>query len=107
MTLDDRSFATLADRTLARILDAVERGCDAADAELRDGILTLELDEGGTFVVNKHGPNREIWLSSPRSGAWHFAWNGTVWASTRGPETLEAVLAADLAAATGTEIDLG
>ncbi|MGE0719202.1 MAG: iron donor protein CyaY [Alphaproteobacteria bacterium] len=95
MTLDDAGFATLADRTLERILDAVEGALPDADAELRGGILTIEAN-GGTFVVNKHAPNREIWLSSPVSGAWHFAWDGDAWVSTRGKEQLEAIIRADL-----------
>lgn len=101
MALDDRTFAALADRTLNRVLAAVEAAEPDADGELRDGILTLEIDEIGTFVINKHGPNREVWLSSPRSGAWHFTWDeGTRrWISTRGAESLGGVLSNDLGAA--------
>ena len=101
MALDDRQFAALADRTLQHLLDAVEAGSPAADCELRDGILTIEADGIGTFIVNRHAPNREIWLSSPRSGAWHFGRDAAAgaWVSTRGPERLEAVLSADLGVA--------
>lgn len=98
MSLDERQFAAAADRTLERLLDAVEDALPDADGELRDGILTLEVDGVGTFVVNRHAANREIWLSSPRSGAWHFGWSEAkgAWVSTRGEERLEAVLSADL-----------
>lgn len=96
---DERAFATRADRTIAGLLDRIEAALGEADAELRDGILTVELPDGGTFVINKHAPSREIWLSSPKSGAWHFGWNEAqdAWVSTRGPETLHGVLSADLA----------
>ena len=109
MALDDRTFAALADRTLNRVLAAVEAAEPDADGELRDGILTLEIDEIGTFVINKHGPNREVWLSSPRSGAWHFAWDegAVTWRSTRGLETLVEVLERDLGQALGQKVALG
>jgi len=98
MSLDERQFAAAADRTLQALLDAVEGALPDADGDLRDGILTLEVEGVGTFIVNRHVPNREIWLSSPRSGAWHFGWDGAAgaWVSTRGAERLEAVVSADL-----------
>ncbi|BBK34367.1 frataxin [Stella humosa] len=101
MAIDERTFSALAERTLRHLMDAIEGACPDADCELRDGILTIEVDDTGTFVVNKHAPNREIWLSSPRSGAWHFAPDeaGGRWVSTRGNEVLEDVLSADLGVA--------
>ncbi|MGE0723880.1 MAG: iron donor protein CyaY [Alphaproteobacteria bacterium] len=99
--MTDRDFAARADRALADLMDRIETALDDADVDLTDGILTVELADGATFVVNKHAPNREVWLSSPRSGAWHFAWDEgrSAWVSTRGPETLHGVLSADLAIA--------
>lgn len=32
---------------------------------LQQGVLTLKLGEQGTYVINKQGPNQQIWLSSP------------------------------------------
>ncbi|MBM3601843.1 MAG: iron donor protein CyaY [Alphaproteobacteria bacterium] len=106
MALDDTGFERLADQTLARLSAAVEeRLSDAVDVEQQGGILTLELDDGRQYVINKHGPNRQIWLSSPVSGAWHFAWDEgrKVWLSTREPAVLEELLAGELARATGTD----
>lgn len=108
--MDDREFADRADRTLARLQDALESALsdDDPEIELRGGILTLELDDGRQFVLNKHAPTRQIWLSSPVSGASHFAWDeaDACWRSTRGPDTLEARLAADLAEASGHGVTL-
>ncbi|CUW39270.1 putative Protein implicated in iron transport [Magnetospirillum sp. XM-1] len=86
MSLDESRFASLADPLLERIADAVEDTMDDADADLHAGILTLTLPGIGQYVINKHSPNREIWLSSPRSGAHHFGWNGERWVSTRNAE---------------------
>ena len=40
-----------------------------ADVTLASGVLTLALpDPFGTYVINKQSPNKQIWLSSPKSG---------------------------------------
>lgn len=110
MALDDRRFQTLADDTLDQVMAAVEEACgDRAEVELNAGILTIQPEAGGQFVLNKHGPTKQLWLSSPGSGAWHFAWDegAGAWRSTRGPETLTDILARDLSQAIGKEVALG
>ena len=83
---------------------------DWLEVDLEGGILTIELPDGATYIVNKHAPNREIWLSSPKSGAWHFASGAEGWRSTRpgpaGPVGFPAVLADELAAAAGRQVQL-
>jgi frataxin len=88
--MDESQFQRLADSLLA----ALEEGI-GADAELQGGILTVEGDDG-TWIVNKHAPTRQVWLSSPKSGARHFAWDGKAWIDTRGDAELLAVLSAEL-----------
>jgi frataxin len=35
----------------------------------QDGVLNVKLGNGiGTYVINRQTPNRQIWLSSPKSG---------------------------------------
>ena len=107
--MDASQFESRADATLARLEQALEAAGDGLDIELVGGILTLELEAGGIYQINKHSPNREIWLSSPVSGAWHFAWNEAdrVWRSTRGAERLEDLLGRELSEALGVVIALG
>lgn len=106
--MDERAFEALAGATLDRLADALEQGlADDADVELRGGILTVELEAGGQFVLNRHAPTREVWLSSPVSGASHFARRGEAWISTRGGERLEDVLAGDLERLLGRRPALG
>ena len=63
--MSDSAFESLANSLLA----ALEEGIGAhADAELQGGMLTVE-GEAGTWIVNKHAPTRQIWLSSPQSRA--------------------------------------
>jgi iron-sulfur cluster assembly protein CyaY len=80
---------------------------DRADVDLEEGILTIDLDEGGRYVVNKHVPNRQIWLSSPFSGAAHFDYNPERgWVGTRGGGTLHALLKQEISELTGTSVTL-
>lgn len=108
MALDDSGFARLADAALDRLMAGIEESCPDAEAELESGILTVDLADGGKYVLNKHAPLRQIWLSSPKSGAWHFAYDEAKreWRSTRGPETLPKLLASELSAATGAAVAL-
>lgn len=109
MALDEIAFERLAVATLNRLATALEDGlADHVEVEFQGGILTVELEDGGQYVINKHGPNRQIWLSSPKSGAWHFAWDesGLAWVSTRAPATLDGLLSQELAAATGATVKL-
>ncbi len=107
--MDNSQFESLADATLARVQEAVEAAPGGSlDAEIVSGILTIETESGAKFLLNKHGPNHQIWLSSPVSGAWHFAWSedDQDWISTRGEERLEALLGRELSEAAGDAIDL-
>lgn len=94
-------FEARAQRALRALVD----GLDAAglDVELVDGVVTIETEDGGQYVVNRHGPNRQLWLSSPVSGAWHFDWRDGGWRSTRGGQALDALLGGEL----GVEVTLG
>ena len=104
------------ERRAAEVLDSLfeqieDQLGDWLDVEMTGGILQIELPDGGVYVINKHAPNREIWVSSPKSGAWHFASveagaDGSTWRSTRGTEELTALLAGELAAASGRAVRL-
>ncbi|WP_142848303.1 iron donor protein CyaY [Telmatospirillum sp. J64-1] len=84
MSLDESSFHTIADHFLSEIADRIEDALgDDLDVELQGGILTIELEDGRQFIVNKHAPNRQVWLSSPVSGAWHFGYQDGRWIATK------------------------
>lgn len=105
--MDESAFQAAAEATLGRLYAAIdERLGDDIDAELRGGILTLEFEDGRQYVINKHAPTRQLWLSSPVSGVAHFDYDeaSRSWRSTRGGPPLVERLAAELAAATGRDI---
>jgi frataxin len=105
--MDESAFQAAAETTLTRLYTVIDEtlGGDV-DAELRGGILTLELEDGRQYVINKHAPSKQIWLSSPVSGAAHFDLDAASgeWRSTRGGPPLVARLVAELKAATGRDI---
>ena len=108
--MDASQFESLADDTLTRLQAAIEEQAEGdIDAELAAGILTLELESGAKYLINKHGPNRQIWMASPVSGAWHFAWSegDQAWVSTRGSERLDQLLGGELSQASGHSLNLG
>jgi frataxin len=110
--MDQAGFERQAAALLEGLFDRIEAAFDDLDVDYESGILTLKLPDGRTFLLNKHAPNREIWLSSPVSGAWHFAYDpaALAWRSTRpvsaGPDDLMAMLRGELAALTGLDVDL-
>jgi frataxin len=36
--------------------------------------MTVNFADVGTYVINKQPPNKQIWLSSPKSGPKRFDW---------------------------------
>jgi frataxin len=80
--LDESRFEALADETLERFMDAIDEALgDAMDVD-----------------------NRQIWMSSPKSGATHYKYDPATgrWVSTRGGADLAATLSAELG-----DVDLG
>lgn len=102
-------FETLADGELQHLSERLEEAlADDVDIELQGGILTLEFDDGSQYVINKHAASRQIWLSSPVSGAWHFDHDAArgAWTATRGGRPLRDLLAEELAARAGRPVAL-
>ena len=103
------NFETLAQQTIESLFEATERQLgDVAEVDLEGGILNVELDDGRVYIINKHSPNRQIWLSSPLSGAHHFSFdqNGGVWTSTRDAGQLISLLEDEFTSLKGGPVNL-
>jgi CyaY protein len=103
----ESEFVALADRVLMSIGAALDVAADASDADLdwslNDGILTVDCGAGGKIIVNRHVPNREIWVAA-KSGGFHFRNDAGAWRDTRSGEAVETVLSRLLQAQSGVEI---
>jgi frataxin len=71
-SLTDSEFHTFSEAYLESLVDSLDAIGDNVnivgwDVLYSAGVLTLKLGEGGTYVLNKQPPNKQIWLSSPMS----------------------------------------
>jgi CyaY protein len=93
--MDDSAFIAAADTTLGTIGLALDAALETSNADLdwdlKDGVLTIECDDTSRIIVNRHVPNREIWVAA-KSGGFHFRADGGRWRDARGGEELGAAL---------------
>ncbi|CCX33549.1 Frataxin [Pyronema domesticum] len=100
-TLDSREYAQISEDTMVSLWDALDFYAEenpSVEVEYASGVLTLSSDNG-TYVINKQPPNRQIWLSSPISGPFQYAYDvGTKqWVDIRGSgDTLKDLIEREL-----------
>lgn len=106
MSNDERAFEAAAERMLKDIEGALEDEPFGIEVERQGSILTIENENDVTFLLNKHAPLRQLWLSSPVSGASHYDYEPETgnWVCTRGGGSLDNVLSTDLHVLTGHTI---
>ncbi len=77
------------------VFERIEQVLDSCDADIdydSDGsVLEMEFRDGSKLIVNRHVPNREIWLAA-RSGGFHYALTDGRWLSQRDGSELYAKL---------------
>lgn len=104
--LENSQFHCLADSYLDALADEIDsKDEDAAiDADLQQGVLTLTLPSGQQYLISKHTPSKQLWLSSPTSGGLHFHYNekDSAWELTDGRK-LGQLLSHELVQHTGIE----
>ncbi|XP_076654904.1 frataxin [Halictus rubicundus] len=73
--LTDVQFEKVTDETLDSLTEyfdeLIEKSSHLAEADVSygDGVLTIKFGKSyGTYVINRQTPNKQIWLSSPKSG---------------------------------------
>jgi len=84
-----RQVVAAAIRDLGRQIDTVDT--DAFDWKLTEGVLSVEFEAGGVFVLSQQVPVRELWLSA-FSRAWHFRIGESAWLERDSGQPLAAVL---------------
>jgi len=108
--MDAHAFEDLAEKTLERLFNALDEAIGGdSDVDLEGGILTIELEDGRQYIINKHTASLEIWVSSPVSGAAHYAYqpDAETWISTRGGADFYETLSAELSLVSGETVQLG
>ena len=105
----DSEFSARADAVLAAVGAALDAAIDESDAELdwslNDGVLTIDCGRDGKLIVNRHVPNREIWVAA-KSGGFHFRAAEGAWRDSRAGDELGAALTRLLREQAGTTVDL-
>ena len=102
----ESEFVGLTDRVLAAIGAAIDAGGEELDWADNDGVLTIECPDGSRLIVNRHVPNRELWVAA-RSGGFHFRIEGGLWRDTRSGDELGSALSRLLELQAGMAIDFG
>eukprot|EP00304_Pavlova_gyrans_P012114 CAMPEP_0206052504 /NCGR_PEP_ID=MMETSP1466-20131121/33914_1 /ASSEMBLY_ACC=CAM_ASM_001126 /TAXON_ID=44452 /ORGANISM="Pavlova gyrans, Strain CCMP608" /LENGTH=166 /DNA_ID=CAMNT_0053427659 /DNA_START=1 /DNA_END=501 /DNA_ORIENTATION=+ len=108
--LDPNVYHRVAGRTLEHIQECLEAyvddSDDDSDVDFSGDVLNYEVDGRGTFVLNKQGPNKQIWLSSPLTGPMRFdlCLEAADWLRTRDHKPLGDILAADIEQLAGRPI---
>ncbi|MFA5371947.1 MAG: iron donor protein CyaY [Sideroxydans sp.] len=99
--MTESEFNQSADEIFARI----ECALDASDIDYdsNGSVMEIEFVGGSKLIVNRHVPNREIWLAA-KSGGFHFAWHNDSWQSQRDGSELFAKLAELVKLGAGADI---
>ena len=103
--IDESAFTALTDRVLKIIGTALDASGSDLDWADNDGVLTIECGDGSRVIVNRHVPNRELWVAA-RSGGFHFRAEGGAWRDTRSGEEIGAALERLLRAQAGNSVRL-
>lgn len=102
--MDESGFKELADEVFERI----EAAIDASDADIEydsnGTVLEMEFADGSKLIVNRHVPNREIWLAA-KSGGFHYAMVDGRWFSQRDGSELFAKLGELVQIGSGMKLD--
>ena len=105
--MEDQAFEAEAAKLLEAWAEIIEDAADV-DVDCDGSVLSVELDDGRVFILNRHRPLKQLWLSSPLSGASHYSHDETAGngQGTRGQGALDEIFSSDLGTATGEKIML-
>jgi len=80
--MTESEFNESADAVFTRIEQAIDAGATDIECSLNGAVLELEFEDGSKIIINRHTPNREIWLAA-KSGGFHYAYQDGQWFSRR------------------------
>ncbi|XP_076041171.1 frataxin [Oratosquilla oratoria] len=112
--LDDLQYEKISEDTLESLCEHLEILLEEdfvpadGDVTYASGVITLQLGEVGTYVINKQTPNKQIWLSSPFSGPkrYDFDTETNIWVYKHDGISLHELLSQELSEVLKSEINL-
>ena len=89
--MEESEYHLKADLELDRLLEFLEDLENHHDIspELESGVLSIVMPDDKEYVINKHTPSRQIWVSSPYSGASYFEYIDKGWHLKRATTEIE------------------
>ena len=103
--MTESEFNELADAVFQRIEQAIDSGDADIDYDSNGTVMEIEFEDGSKVIVNRHVPNREIWLAA-KSGGFHYSYQDGIWFSQRDGSELFAKLSELLQNGSGKKLDL-
>lgn len=101
--MTESEFNEQADAVFLRIERAIDEGDADIDYDSNGTVLEMEFADGSKVIVNRHVPNREIWLAA-KSGGFHYALQDGRWISQRDGSELFARLGELVQLGAGTKL---
>lgn len=80
--MTESEFTRQADIVFTRIENTLDAGADDIEYSFNGSVLEMEFDDDSKIIVNRHMPNREIWVAA-RSGGFHYGFKDGQWLSQR------------------------
>jgi CyaY protein len=103
--MTENEFNELADAVFARIENALDASDGDIDYDNNGSVLEIEFADGSKVIVNRHVPNREIWLAA-KSGGFHYGYQDGKWFSQRDGSELFAKLGELVQLGTGNQLNI-
>ena len=102
--MTESKFNELADAVFQRIELAIDDADAGIDYDSNGTVLEMEFADGSKVIVNRHVPNREIWLAA-KSGGFHYALENERWFSQRDGSELFTKLSELVKLGSGQQLD--
>jgi len=109
--LDPILFEKVSGETLEELADTFDALLEETylfefDTTLSNGVLTVQLSQNGTYVINKQTPNRQLWLSSPTSGPKRYDYIEGKWIYHRDGHCLQDLLSKEFSQILGKPVTI-
>ena len=89
--MNESDFIIYSDQLFEHLMAQIDLIVPDLDCLLEGNVLTIENDDAGQIVINRHLERQELWIAA-KSGGYHFAYVNGQWLSTKMDKTFAEVL---------------